>query len=83
MSVVSTEPPPTAGNPTRSWAPTRKWIAATITALGAVTVLWLQAGSMTVEVRIALVGVIVQAMVAYLVPNQDTPGGAPLKEKSS
>ena len=65
--------------PTKSWLPTRKWFAAIVTALSAWAVLWIQAAEFGREVQIALVGVITQAVVAYLVPNQDSPGGVPLK----
>jgi hypothetical protein len=69
-------PPDTAQ---KSWQPTRKWIAATITALGAIAVLWIQAGSFSMAVGIALVGAIVQALVTYVLPNDNTPGGVPLR----
>jgi hypothetical protein len=63
----------------KSWLPTRKWWAATITALGAIAVLWIQAGALTTSVAIALVGAIVQAGVTYALPNDNTPGGVPLR----
>jgi hypothetical protein len=60
----------------RSLWPTRKWWAALITALAAFFVNWIAAGQFTREIAIALVGVLAQAAVAYLVPNKDTAGGA-------
>lgn len=62
-----------------SMRPTRKWWAALVTALAAVAVNWIDAGEFNKTIAIALVGVIAQAVVAYLVPNQSTPGGASLK----
>jgi hypothetical protein len=73
-------PTPVQSDPAqKSWQPTRKWIAATVTALGAIAVLWIQAGSFSMAVGIALVGAIVQALVTYLLPNENTPGGVPLR----
>jgi hypothetical protein len=63
----------------KSWLPTRKWFAATFTALGAIAVLWIQEGGLTMAVGIALVGAIVQALVTYVLPNENTPGGVPLR----
>ncbi|GLZ13948.1 hypothetical protein Acsp04_41830 [Actinomadura sp. NBRC 104425] len=63
----------------RSLLPTRKWWAALITALTAVVINWIQAGAFSKEILIALIGVVSQAAVSYLVPNESTPGGVPLK----
>ncbi len=80
-----TQSEPTRTQPTqvKSWRPTRKWIAATITALAAVAVLWVQQGEFSKGVAVALIGAISQAMVTYLVPNADTPGGVPMKKVGS
>jgi hypothetical protein len=64
-----------------SYWPTRKWWAMFITALAAFLVNWIQAGELSKEILIALVGLLAQAAVAYLVPNADTPGGVPAKHK--
>jgi hypothetical protein len=64
----------------RAFWPTRKWWAALITALAAFLINWIQAGQFSREIAIALVGVLAQAAVAYVVPNQDTPGGVPGKK---
>jgi hypothetical protein len=63
----------------KSWLPTRKWLAGVITAVGAFVILWIQTGGFGREVQIALAGLVTQAVVAYVVPNQDGPGGVPLK----
>ncbi|GLW65114.1 hypothetical protein Arub01_33580 [Actinomadura rubrobrunea] len=63
----------------KSLLPTRKWWAALITALTAVLINWVQAGHVTKEILIALIGVVSQAAVAYLVPNESTPGGVPVR----
>lgn len=64
----------------RSAAPTRKWIAAQITALVGV-ILMLVTGDTTVTdpEKVAIGTFIVQAVTTYLVPNDNTPGGVPLK----
>jgi hypothetical protein len=59
----------------KSWLPTRKWLAGVITAAGAFLVNWIQAGEFNTEIQVALVGVVVAALLAYLVPNDSNPGG--------
>jgi hypothetical protein len=66
--------------PAASPWPTRKWWAAFVTALAAFLVNWIQAGELSKEILIALVGVCAQAAVSYLVPNAPTPGGVPVKK---
>jgi hypothetical protein len=74
---VETASPAVVGQ--KSAWPTRKWWAATITGLGAIATLLVQAGGFTPAVWIALIGAVVQAVVTYLLPNADTPGGVPLR----
>ena len=65
--------------PGKSKWPTNKWWAATVTAIAGLLTTWATTQGWTKEmsgVAIALVG---QRIVAYLVPNSDTPGGVPLK----
>lgn len=64
---------------TKSWMPTRKWWAATLVALGAIATLWVSKGTFDRDVAIALIAAVVQAATTYLLPNQDTPGGVPLR----
>ena len=71
--------PPGPSTPKKSWRPTNKWLAALVTALGALVVNWIQAGRFTTEIQIALVGLITQCIVSYLTPNDNTPGGVPTK----
>jgi hypothetical protein len=75
-----TQPAPADSLPMRSYYPTRKWMVAVVTAMGTFTVTWIQAGRLTTELQIALVGIVTQSVVTYLTPNQDTPGGVPLKK---
>lgn len=63
----------------KSHWPTRKWWAALVTALAAFLVNWIQAGEFSKEILIALIGVLAQAVVAYLIPNEASPGGVPGK----
>ncbi|MEW9547230.1 hypothetical protein [Nonomuraea sp. NPDC050783] len=63
----------------KSLMPTRKWWAMLVVALGAIAVSWVSAGQLTKETAIALIGVVVQAVATYLVPNDDTPGGVPAR----
>ncbi len=77
MAIVG----PPAVRQKSAW-PTRKWWAATITALGAIATMVVQAGGFTSVVWVALIGAVVQAVVTYLLPNADTPGGVPLRASS-
>jgi hypothetical protein len=65
-----------AGAP--SWWPTRKWWAATILAVGGILATWAAGGwDWTDPLSGAAITLVAQRMVAYLVPNHDTPGGVP------
>ena len=54
--------------------PTRKWWAALITGAGGIAVMALSTGSWDIEESIALVTLLTERSVAYLVPND--PSGA-------
>lgn len=64
---------------TASWLPTRKWWAALVTALGALATMVVTTGGWDQEETVAAIGIVVARAVAYLVPNQATPGGVPPK----
>lgn len=60
--------------------PTRKWITAQVVAIGAWLVAAINAGWHIHEaLQITAVGIVVQAISTWLVPNQGTPGGVPAK----
>ena len=59
--------------------PTRKWWAGLITAVAALAVNLIETGQFSKEIAIALVGLVAQALVVYIVPNDNTPGGVPLR----
>lgn len=67
-------------NGNKSLWPTNKWWAALVTAAAAWVINWITVGTFSKAILIALIGVIAQAIVSYLVPNSDTPGGVPLKK---
>jgi hypothetical protein len=61
-----------------TWWPTRKWWAATILAFGGILATWATAGwGWTDELSGAAITLLTQRVVAYLVPNDTTPGGVP------
>jgi hypothetical protein len=64
---------------TKSNAPTKKWWTTQITALAALAVLVATSGHWSTEATVALIGLISQAGLGWVVPNDDTPGGVPLK----
>jgi hypothetical protein len=67
----------------RSWPrPTNKWWAGLVTVAGSWVVNLITAGAFTKTIAIALVGIITQMIVAYLVPNDNTPGGVPVPKET-
>ena len=63
----------------KSWIPTNKWIATQVTAIAALLVAWVNADGWNKTLTIALIGLISQAVIGYLVPNVSSPGGVPAK----
>jgi hypothetical protein len=57
--------------------PTRKWIATQVTAVAAFTIAWVTAAEWNSTLSIALIGLISQAVISYLVPNAHTSGAVP------
>jgi hypothetical protein len=53
-----------------------------IVAVGALVTQWINAGNFSKEIAIALVGLLAQAAATYLVPNQDTSSGVPVKQSN-
>ena len=54
---------------TPDWTPSRKWLAARITAAGGLVIAWFEAGEWSATLGIATVTVLVEAAVSYLLPN--------------
>jgi len=54
---------------TRTRWPSRKWLATQCTAAAAVAVAWVNAGAWTKPLSIAMIGLVSQAAVGYLVSN--------------
>jgi len=55
----------------KSWKPTNKWWAAQCTATATLAVSWVNAGDWNKPLTIALIGLVSQATVAYLVSNAE------------
>lgn len=66
---------------TKSYWPTSKWWAATVTTSVAAAALWIRSGS-TKEVALAWLAIGGQAVISYLVPNDPAPGGVPERRRS-
>jgi hypothetical protein len=65
---------------TASAMPTRKWWTATVLAVGGLLTTWVSAGEWTTALTGAMITLVTQRIVAYLVPNEETPGGVPRKK---
>ena len=63
----------------KSRQPTRKWWAATVIGAAGIVTLWIQSGAWDAQIAVALVALLSQRIVAYLTPNDDAPGGVPVK----
>lgn len=55
--------------------PSRKWMVAQITALGALATMYVTTGSWDQEESVALIGLLVQAASTYLIPNAPEKAG--------
>lgn len=56
--------------------PSRKWIAARVTAVTGVLTMWATTGTWDTEESVAAITVVSGALLAWLVPNDDSkPGG--------
>jgi hypothetical protein len=64
----------------KSWLPTRKWIVGLLTSVVALVLSIVQSGHWTKEYTAAILTVVVGAITSYLIPNNDNPGGYPLKK---
>lgn len=65
---------------TKSSVPTNKWIAARVTAVAGILILFITTDKWNDEEWIATVTLVSEALVSYLVPNANTPGGVPAKK---
>ena len=74
---------PTTITTAEELVPTRKWFAAQIAAVATLVVAWLNADEWNKTLTVALVGLVAQALITYIVPNQETPGGVPVKQVTS
>jgi hypothetical protein len=63
----------------KSRCPTNKWMATQVTAVAALLTAWVTAGGWNKTLSITLIGVVGQAIVSYVLPNGDAPGGVPAK----
>ena len=56
-------------------APSRKWLAARVTAVGAMLVGWAEAGEWSTTLTIMAIGIVTEGIVSYLVPNVSSGSG--------
>jgi hypothetical protein len=57
--------------------PTRKWWAARAIAIGALATMFVTTGGWDAEETVAVLGLVTEGIVSWLVPNESTPGGVP------
>ncbi len=78
-AFASPDPAPSPVQAQKSNRPTNKWFATQVTALAALATMYFTTGGWDVEENISLVGIVAQAAISWLVPNDNTPGGVPPK----
>ena len=61
-----------------SLLPTRKWIAAQVVAAAGIATSAIDSGWDATETKL-VIAVLVQATVTWLLPNDSTPGGVPVR----
>jgi hypothetical protein len=62
--------------------PTNKWMATQVTALAALLTGWVTAGEWNKTLSTTMIGLVAQAIVSYVLPNAESPGGVPAKKSS-
>jgi hypothetical protein len=63
--------------PKKGKRPTNKWIAARVTAIAGIAIMAVTTDGWDDEETVAAITLVSEALVSYLVPNADTPGGVP------
>jgi hypothetical protein len=59
--------------------PTNKWLATQVTATVALLTGWVSVGAWSKPLSATLIGLVGQAVVSYLLPNHEGPGGVAAK----
>jgi hypothetical protein len=59
--------------------PTNKWVATQVTAVVALLTGWVTAGEWNKTLTTTVIGLVGQAIVSYMLPNGDAPGGVRAK----
>jgi len=67
----------------KSRRPTNKWLATQVTAVVALLTAWVTAGTWNKTLSITLIGIVGQAIVSYLLPNAELPGGVPARRRAA
>jgi hypothetical protein len=62
---------------TKGKRPTNKWIAARVTAIAGIAIMAVTTDGWDDEETVAAITLVSEAIISYLVPNSDTPGGVP------
>ena len=69
-----------AMSPARSKWPTNKWCATQVTGTAALLTGWVTAGEWNKTLSTTMIGLVAQAIVSYVLPNAESPGGVPAKK---
>ena len=67
-------------SPDKSRMPTNKWLATQVTATAALLTGWVTAEHWNKTLSTTAIGLAAQAIVSYVLPNAESPGGVPAKK---
>jgi hypothetical protein len=70
-------------SPDKSRVPTNKWLATQVTATAALLTGWVTAGEWNRTLTTTAIGLVAQAIVSYVLPNAESPGGVPPKKMAA
>jgi hypothetical protein len=67
----------------KSRMPTNKWMATQVTATAALLTGWVTAEHWNKTLSTTAIGLAAQAIVSYVLPNAESPGGVPAKKAAT
>jgi hypothetical protein len=70
-------------SPNKSRLPTNKWMATQVTAVAALLTAWVSADDWDRTLSTTAIGLVAQAIVSYVLPNSESPGGVPPKKPAT
>jgi hypothetical protein len=83
LTGASADPREVAVSSDKSKLPTNKWLATQVTAAAALLTGWVTAEHWNKTLTTTAIGLVAQAIVSYVLPNSENPGGVPPKKATA